>query len=91
MKLSTGDRKRAMESHMFIKEKRDGTVKAQTAAGCNKQHGTIDKTEASSPAASLESVLLTLVMDAQERRNVAKLTPQTPLFRQDWRMKKTWP
>ena len=42
-------------------------------AGGNKQRGTIDKVDASSPMVSLESVLLTSVIDAQERRDVATI------------------
>jgi hypothetical protein len=42
-------------------------------AGGNKQCGTIDKAQASSPTVSLESVLLTSVIDAQERRDVATI------------------
>jgi hypothetical protein len=62
-----------MESHLFLKQKRDGTVKVRMVAGGNKQRGTIDKIEASSPTVSLESVLLTSVIDAEERRNVATI------------------
>jgi hypothetical protein len=40
-------------------------------AGGNKQRGSIEKTEASSPTAALESVLLTAVIDAKEHRDVA--------------------
>jgi hypothetical protein len=39
-------------------------------AGGNKQRGTIEKQDTSSPTASLESVLLTAVIDANERRDV---------------------
>lgn len=37
VQLSKEERQSVMESHMFVKEKRDGTVKAETAAGGNKQ------------------------------------------------------
>ena len=40
-------------------------------AGGNKQRGKIDKTDATSPTASLESVLLTSTIDAKEGRDVA--------------------
>ena len=40
-------------------------------AGGNKQRGKIEKLDASSPTAALESVLLTAIIDAQEGRNVA--------------------
>jgi hypothetical protein len=41
------------------------------AAGGNKQCGTIDKQDASSPTTALEYVLRTAVIDAKERREVA--------------------
>ena len=40
-------------------------------AGGNKQRGTIDKQDATSPTAALESVLLTAIIDAKEGRDVA--------------------
>ena len=39
--------------------------------GGNKQRGHIDKTDATSPTAALESVLLTSTIDAKEGRDVA--------------------
>ena len=48
-------------------------------AGSDKQRGTIDKVDASSPTVSLELVLLTSVIDAQERREVATMDSQTKL------------
>ena len=40
-------------------------------AGSNKQRNHIDKTDATSPTAALESVLLTAAFDAKEGRGVA--------------------
>ena len=40
-------------------------------AGGDKQRGTIDKADAASPTAALESVLLTATIDAKEGRDVA--------------------
>ena len=40
-------------------------------AGDNKQRGTIEKEDAASPTAALESVLLTSTIDATEERDVA--------------------
>ena len=40
-------------------------------SGGNKQGGHIDKTDATSPTAALESVLLTSTIDAKEGRGVA--------------------
>ena len=40
-------------------------------AGGNKQRGNIEKTDATSPTAALESVLLTSTIDTKEGRDVA--------------------
>ena len=48
-----------LESHNFVEKKGNGVLKAQQVAGGNKQQGYITKEEASSPAVSLEAVLLT--------------------------------
>ena len=60
-----------LESHMFLKEKRDGTIKGRTVAGGNKQRDFISKEEASSPTVATEAVLLTCIVDAEEGRDVA--------------------
>jgi hypothetical protein len=66
------ERKEVLESHLFLKEKRDATVKGRMVTGGNKQRGTIEKLDASSPTAALdESVLHTAIMDAHEGRDVA--------------------
>jgi hypothetical protein len=69
--LSHTQRQMVLESHMFLKEKRDGKTKARTVAGGNKQRGYIKKEDASSPTVATESVLLTCIVEAEERRDVA--------------------
>jgi hypothetical protein len=69
--LSPIQRQMVLESHMFLKEKRDGKTKARTVAGGNKQRGYIQKEDASSPTVATESVLLTCIVDAEEGRDVA--------------------
>jgi hypothetical protein len=69
--LSHIQKKSVLESHMFLKEKRDGKIKGRTVAGGNKQRDFISKEEASSPTVSTESVLLTCIVDAEEQRDVA--------------------
>ena len=69
--LTPEELKEVLESHMFLKEKRDQSVKGRVVAGGDKQRGKIDKLDASSPTAALESVLLTAVIDAHEGRDVA--------------------
>jgi hypothetical protein len=69
--LTHTQRQMVLESHMFLKEKRDGTTKARTVAGGDKQRGYIRKEDASSPTVATESVILTCIIDAEEGRDVA--------------------
>ena len=54
-----------LESHLFLKQKRDDSIKGRLVAGGNKQRGTINKEDAASPTAVLESILLTATIDAK--------------------------
>jgi hypothetical protein len=54
----------------FLKQKQTGAIKGRTVAGGNKQRDFISKEEASSPTVATESVLLTCIIDAEERRDV---------------------
>jgi hypothetical protein len=45
--LSHTQRKTVLESHMFLKEKRDGKIKESTVAGGNKQRDYISREDAS--------------------------------------------
>jgi hypothetical protein len=47
--LSKAQRQTVLESHMFLKLKRDGKIKGRTVAGGNKQRDYISKEDASSP------------------------------------------
>jgi hypothetical protein len=69
--LSTIQRQTVLESHMFLKEKRDGKIKGRTVAGGNKQRDYISKEDASSPTVATESVLLSCIINAEEERDVA--------------------
>jgi hypothetical protein len=60
-----------LESHIFLKQKRDEKIKGRTVAGGNKQRGYIFKEDASSLAVATESVLLSCIIDAEEERDVA--------------------
>ena len=59
------------KSHIFLKEKHDESIKGRMVAGGDKQRVTINKTDAASPTAAPESVLLTATIDAKEGRDVA--------------------
>ena len=69
--LSEEEKKKVLESLIFIKEKRDGTLKGRTCANGRKQCGHVKKEDAASPTVSLETVLLTCVMEAKEERDIA--------------------
>ena len=69
--LSKEEMDQVIESHLFLKLKHDTTVKGRMVAGGDKQCGYIPKEEAASPTMSLESVLLTTVIDVQEGQDNA--------------------
>ena len=71
--LTEEQRSRILESHLFLKLKRDGSVKGRTVAGRNKQRDHIGKDEASSPTVSTESVMLTAAIEAAENSDVASI------------------
>ena len=68
--LTPEEKKKAISSLMFLKEKRDATIKARFCADGRKQRGDWTKQETTSPTVSNESVFLTSVIDAHERRDV---------------------
>ena len=70
-KMTTNERKKAMESLIFLTEKRDGTIKARTCANGSVQRDWMTKEESTSPTTTLESVIITAVVDAKENRDVA--------------------
>ena len=68
--LSLADKRRALGYLMFVKEKRCGTIKGRGCADGRKQRVYKTKQETSSPTVRTESLLLSCVIDAKERRNV---------------------
>jgi hypothetical protein len=56
---------------MFLKEKRDGSLKGRTVAGGNKQRDYISKEDASSPTIATEAMLLSCIIDPEKERDVA--------------------
>jgi len=69
--LNKEERSKALASLMFLKEKRDKTVKARMCADGRKQRGDWTKQESTSPTVATESVFITAVVDAHEERDVA--------------------
>jgi hypothetical protein len=69
--LTARQKKSALESLMFLKEKRDGYIKGRACADGRKQREGSTKSDATSPTVALESVLITATIDAFEKREVA--------------------
>ena len=70
-KLSRKERQEALASLIFLKEKRDGTIKARACEDGRKQGEITAEEEAASPTVSLESVFITCAIEAKEQRDVA--------------------
>jgi hypothetical protein len=68
--LTNQERHRAMESLIFLVEKRDNTVKARTCANGSTQREYMDRDEAASPTASTDAILISAVIDAKQQRDV---------------------
>ncbi len=70
--LTYNEKKKALLSLMFLKEKRDSSIKARMCADGRKQKdGTWAKQDTTSPTVAMESVFITAVIDAHEGRDVA--------------------
>ena len=70
-KLTREERRAALNYLMFLKKKRNGQIKGRGCADGRKQRLHTNKEVASSPTAAIESVMLSCVIDANERRDVA--------------------
>jgi hypothetical protein len=69
--LSEEQERGALESLMFLKEKRDGSVKGRACADGRKQQDMAVPGDVTSPTTALESILFTTTIDAFEGRDVA--------------------
>ena len=69
--LSSDEKYASLPYLMFLKEKRDGTIKGRGCADGRKQRPYTTKEEASSPTVAIESVLISCTIDAHEERDVA--------------------
>jgi hypothetical protein len=70
--LTYDKKKKALSLLMFLKEKRDSSVKARMCAdGCKQKDGTWSKQDTTFPTVATESVFITAVIDVHEGHNVA--------------------
>lgn len=71
--LSAADRSSALKYLMFLKRKRDGSIKGRGCADGRKQRDYIDKSESSSPTITTEAVFIITTIAAKEGRDVASV------------------
>ena len=64
--LTQQEKKRAMESLIFLVQKNDGRIKARTCANGSTQRSYINKEEATSPTALTEAIIITAAIEADE-------------------------
>jgi len=60
-------------SLIFLKEKRNGTMKARSYANGSVQRDHVTKEKAASPTVALESVFVTAAIDTKENREVVTI------------------
>jgi hypothetical protein len=68
--LTKEQRKGALQAINLIKEKRDGKLKGRTVADGSVQCELYDKSETTSPTLSTDALVLSIMTDAYERRDV---------------------
>ena len=64
----TDEKKKVLKSQMFVVKKRDGKTKARMVAGGNTQRDYLTKEDSSSTTVSIEALLLTSNINADEQR-----------------------
>ena len=69
--LTAEQRKGTLRAINLIKEKRDGNLKGRTVADGSVQRGLYDKSETTSPTVSNDALMISVIVDAYERRDVA--------------------
>ena len=70
-KLSSKEKGNALNLITMVKEKRDGKIKGRACEDGRKQQRYIARDEVSSPTVQLESLMITLSINAHEKREVA--------------------
>ncbi len=71
LQLTDDEKTKVLESHMFAAKKRNGVTKARLVGGGNKQRANLTKEDSSSPTVATKSVLLTSIVNADEKQDVA--------------------
>jgi hypothetical protein len=71
VELSNQEKQEALRAINLIKEKRTGILKGRTCADGSTQHSLYAKEDTPSPTFLSDSLMLTLMVDAQEHQDVA--------------------
>ena len=69
--LNSTKKKGALRAINLLKEKRDGTLKGRTVADGRPQRSLYDKSETASPTVAKDALMLSILIDAHEGRDVA--------------------
>jgi hypothetical protein len=69
--LTNEQKKGALRAINLIKEKRDGRIKGRTVADGRPQRTLYDKSQTASPTVSTDALMLSILVDAHEGRDVA--------------------
>ena len=69
--MTQKEKSKALESLIFLVEKKSGKIKARHCANGSKQRKWMTQEETTSPTVMTESVLLTATIEAEEHRDVA--------------------
>jgi hypothetical protein len=69
--LTREEKRAALHYLMILKKKRNGRIKGRGCADGRKQRLHTNKEDASSPTVAIEAVMLSCVIDANERRDTA--------------------
>ena len=69
--LTRAQRRAALRAINLIKKKRDGKLKGRTVADGSVQRSLYDKSETASPTVATDALLLSIIIDAHEGRDVA--------------------
>ncbi len=71
--MTSEQKKKAIESLIFIVEKRDGTIKSRFCADGRKQREWMSREDTSSPTASTDGIMVLAAIDAKERRDICTI------------------
>jgi hypothetical protein len=85
--LSALERRRALESLIFLVEKKDNRI--QTSTNGNTQREYVNQEDARSPTAATESIHLTAAIDAEEGRDVMTVDIPNAFVQTDLDLKKS--